>query len=218
MTVAVVAALTALVIVGLPALFVVLTDGRYFGKPLVRWIYNRFGAPIFSARSEAERWRRLAETLPLRGDEAILDVGTAVGDLPLTIAALPNFWGRVAGVDWSPRMAGAAQNRARRQRTAAHFAVVDARHALPFAGGLFDVVFCLGLLETLPQAEQLLAELARVLKAEGTLVVSLYRGWSAWSAALSADWYRQHLPAPGEWELQIAPCRQNQDVVIARRR
>ncbi|MFQ5578386.1 MAG: class I SAM-dependent methyltransferase [Anaerolineae bacterium] len=219
MSTAAAAALTALAIAGLLTLFVVIvTDGRYGGKPLMRWIYNRFGASIFSAQSEAERWRKLAETLPLRGDEAILDVGTAVGDLPLTIAGLPNFSGRAAGVDWSPRMMSAAQKQARRQGAPAHFAVVDVRRGLPFASGQFAIVFCLGLLETLPKAENLLLELARVLKGEGTLVVSLYRGWSAWSAALSERWYRQHLPSPGKWEVQVAPCRRGQEVVIARRR
>ena len=209
--------LLALGAAGLAIIFVLLTDGRYFGKPLVRRIYDRFGASIFGSRSEAERWHALAKTLALRGDETVLDVGTAVGDLPLSIAARPGFRGRVTGVDWSPRMMDAAQKRARRQGAPACFAVADARRSLPFAGGQFDVVFCLGLLETLPQAENLLSELARVLKTEGTLVVSLYRGWAAWSAALGERWYRQHLPSPDRWEVHIAPCRRGQDVLIARR-
>lgn len=212
-----IAVLLALGAAGLAVAFVLLTDGRYFGKPLVRWIYNRFGASIFSSRSEAERWHALANALPLRGDEAVLDVGTAVGDLPLSIAARPGFRGRVTGVDWSPRMMDAAQKRARRQGVPACFAVADARRPLPFAGGQFDVVFCLGLLETLPQAENLLSELVRVLKTKGTLVVSLYRGWAAWSAALDEGWYRQHLPSPEGWEIHTLPCRRGQDVLIARR-
>ena len=48
----------------LATLFVVLTDGRYFGKRLTRWIYDRFGPAIFGAHSEARRWRALREPTP----------------------------------------------------------------------------------------------------------------------------------------------------------
>ena len=89
---------------GLAVLFVMLTDGRYFGKGLMRWVYDRVGPAMFAARSEAEQWRRLVQKLRLGGDERILDVGTAVGDLPLTLAAMPGFRGQVVGVDWSQKM------------------------------------------------------------------------------------------------------------------
>ena len=97
------------------------------------------------------------------------------------------------------------------------FQVVDIRDGLPFDDGEFDVIFCLGLLETLPRAEQNLMELSRVLKPNGTLVLSLYRGWATLGASLSDDWYEQHLSTSGFESLQIVPFRRNQDVVIARR-
>ena len=67
----------------------------------------------------------------------------------------------------------------------ARFKVVDVRTGLPFDAEAFDVVFCLGLLETLPEAERVLAELRRVLRENGVLALSVYRGWTAGSAALS---------------------------------
>ena len=212
--------LTVLGIAGFAVLFIILTDGRYFGKWLMHWVYDRFGPAMFGAHSEAERWRTLAETLQLRGDEAILDVGTATGDLPLTIAGLPDFRGQVTGVDWSPRMMAAAEAEAARRGLSdrARFEVVDVREPLPYPDGAFDVGFCLGLLETWPRPERILTELARLLKPDGALVVSLNRGWSSKSIALSLDWYRRHLAALGFEDLEVAPCRQNQDVVIARRR
>jgi len=209
--------LIALLLAGLLLAFVLLTEGRYFGKGVVRWIYDRFGPAIFGAHSEAGRWRRLAERLDLRGDEVILDVGTAVGDLPLALAHLPDFRGRIVGVDWSPRMMVAAGREARRQGIdgQVQFGVVDVRWALPFAGAAFDLVFCLGLLETLPHPEPVLREFKRVLKPGGRLVLSLYRGWAAWNTALSLEWYAQHLAPLSMCDLEVVPCRSSQDVIIA---
>ena len=209
-----------LIILGITALatlFVVLTDGRYVGKRLTRWIYDRFGPAIFGAHSEAQRWRALAETLQLCGGETILDVGTAIGDLPLTIATMPAFHGRALGVDWSPRMMAVAQGEARRLglNSRVQFCVADVREPFPFGSGGFDVVFCLGLLETLPHPESVLGELKRVLTPDGVLVLSLYRGWAASNTALGLDWYQGHLSALEAWDLQVVPCRRNQEVVIA---
>jgi ubiquinone/menaquinone biosynthesis C-methylase UbiE len=209
----------SLIVVGLTAvLFVLATDGRYFGKRLVYWFYDRFGPAVFSTRSEAAQWRALVESLELRGDESILDVGTAIGDLPLSVARMPDFRGRVVGIDWSPRMMDAAQEEARRQglEGRVRFEVVDVREGLPFAAGEFDVVVCLGLLETLPSAEGVLQELRRVLKEDGVMALSLYRRLAATSAALSLEWYESHLRALGLGDLRVVPLRGHHDVVIAR--
>jgi ubiquinone/menaquinone biosynthesis C-methylase UbiE len=212
----------ALVAAGIGALtlvFVLITDGRYFGKGLTRWVYDRLGPSIFGLRSEADRWRTLAGQLSVRGDERALDVGTATGDLPLSWVSVPEFRGRFVGVDWSPRMIAAA-SRAADQRgleEKARFQVVDLRRGLPFEEAEFDLVFCLGLLETLPHPASILGELCRVLVPGGRIVLSLYRGWSLTGATLSLKWYRRHLAALGLGDLRVLPCRRSQDVVVARR-
>lgn len=55
--------------------------------------------------------------------------------------------------------------------------------ALPFASGTFDGVYCLEVLEHLPDTEAALAELTRVLKPGGTLLVidKSLRGLFAWN-------------------------------------
>ncbi len=206
-------------VVGLVVLFILITDGRYFGKRLMRWVYDRLGPAIFGAQSEAERWHRLVDKLQLQREEKILDVGTAVGNLPLTIAAMPGFHGRVVGVDWSQRMIAEAVEEAERRGLSeqATFRVADLRHGLPFADASFDVLFCLGMLETLPQPEQHLRELRRVLAPRGIMVLSLYQhGWSSRIAALSLAWYEEHLARLGLESVEVAPCRTSHDVVIAR--
>ena len=204
---------------GLVVLFVVLTDGRYFGKGLMQWVYDHAGPVMFAARSEAERWRTLIEKLQLRGDEKVLDVGTAVGDLPLTLTAMPSFRGQAVGVDWSQRMIATAQAEAKRRELDGRvkFQVADIREGLPFGDREFDVVFCFGLLETMPRPEQILRELGRVLVPNGIMVLSLYRqGGSSRIVTLRLEWYEEHLAALGLGEVEVAPCRRSQDVMIAR--
>ena len=48
--------LATLFLAGLLLTFVLLTEGRYFGKGVIRWVYDRFGPAIFGAHSEADRW------------------------------------------------------------------------------------------------------------------------------------------------------------------
>lgn len=197
---------------------VLLTDGRYFGKRLMYWVYDKIGPVIFSAQSEAQRWEALAQRIGFSGRERILDVGTATGDLPLTLAAWPGFAGEVVGIDWSPRMIEAARQVAERRKLShrTQFRVVDVRDGLPFDDGAFDVVFCFGLLEALPHPDRILAELRRVLVPGGVMVLSLYRGLASKSVALSLAWYERQLRSLGLGTIEVAPCRGNQDVVIGR--
>lgn len=209
-----------LALIGVAVLLAVLalvTDGRYFGKGPVRWTYDRLGPAIFSARTEAAQWQALAQALDLRGGETILDVGTAVGDLPLTLAARPGFAGLALGVDWSPRMMATARREAGRRGldTRVAFTVADVRAGLPFPAGSVDVLVCLGVLETLPRPEARLRELVRVLRPGGAIALSLYRGWSARTAALSRDWYEEALAAAGFGALRVVPCRRSQDMIVA---
>jgi ubiquinone/menaquinone biosynthesis C-methylase UbiE len=199
-------------------LFILLTDGRYFGKRLMYWVYDRVGPAVFSARSEGEHWRSLVESMGLQGSESVLDVGTAAGDLPLSIASLSGFQGRIVGVDWSPRMIERALDEASHRGLGdrVRFEVVDVREGLPFGAGEFDAIVCLGLLETLPKPEKILEELRRVLKEGGVMALSLYQGWASKSVALGLGWYKSHLGPLGVGKIEVVPCRGHHDVVIAR--
>ena len=199
-------------------LFVLLTDGRYFGKRLMYWVYDHVGPVVFSARSEGDQWRSLAESMGLQGNESILDVGTATCDLPLSIASRSGFQGRIVGVDWSPQMIRKAREEAGRRgvEDRVRFEVVDVREGLPFDAGEFDAIICLGLLETLPKPERVLAELRRVLREDGVMALSLYQGWASKSVALSLKWHERYLGLLGADEIEVVPCRDHHDVIIAR--
>ncbi len=202
------------ILLGIAMLFVIITDGRYFGKRLVFWIYDRFGAAMYGGRGEAARWQQLAGLLDLQGDEQILDVGTAVANLPFTLAAQPNFQGHIAGLDWSPKMLATARRRGLSRQVS--LVRGDARRPLPFASSTFDVITCLETLETLPHPDQILGEIIRTLQPDGTLVFSLYKGVLTLTAALSFDWYQKQLQSYG-FNLQLVQFRQNYDIIIGQR-
>jgi ubiquinone/menaquinone biosynthesis C-methylase UbiE len=206
--------LSLIIIAGLVILFVIITDGRYFGKRLVFWIYDRFGAAMYGGRSEAARWQQLAGLLDLQGDERILDVGTAVANLPFTLAAQPNFQGHVTGLDWSPKMLATARRRGLSRRVS--LVVGDGKRPLPFASHTFNVITCLETLETLPHPDQILGEIIRILRPDGILVLSLYKGVLTLTASLSLDWYQKQLEPLG-FSLQRIEFRQNYDIIIGQR-
>jgi ubiquinone/menaquinone biosynthesis C-methylase UbiE len=96
--------------------------------------------------------------------EAFLDAGCGDGrHLAALAAELPP---RRAGVDLSERILETA-----RARVDADFRQASLEE-LPFAAGEFDLVLCSQVIEHVPDAERAVAELHRVLKAGGTLVIS----------------------------------------------
>lgn len=78
----------------------------------------------------------------------------------------------------------------------------DARRPLPFANQSFHVITCLETLETLPHPDPILGEIIRLLRPDGILVFSLYKGILTLTAALSFDWYQKQLQSYG-FNLQL---------------
>jgi ubiquinone/menaquinone biosynthesis C-methylase UbiE len=207
-------------VVGLVTVFVASTDGRYFGKKLAYVIYNQLGPLIMASSRDKRKWNSLIKKLDLVGNRTILDVGTAMGGLPMAIASQPDFHGEAVGIDWSPKMIRVAQKRAKKSglNDGVEFKEVDVRHGLPFGDGLFDFVFCIGLIETLSDPEFVVRELRRVLRDDGILVVSVYHGWSSWGYSLPYEWYLKNLASLGLDEVERMSYRKRHDIIVARSR
>lgn len=138
------------------------------------------------------RWRgsRLGQTtdgleerliLELLGDVEGLDVlDVGCGDGPLA-AVLSRRGGRVTGLDPDPRMLEAARARAEVESVDLHLVPGEAK-ALPFGDQTFDRVIAVTVLCFIPQADQAIAEMARVLKPSGRLVIGELGRWSPWAA------------------------------------
>jgi ubiquinone/menaquinone biosynthesis C-methylase UbiE len=113
-------------------------------------------------------WELVAERLPCR---AFLDAGCGHGRYLAALAAVAQPPGRVAGTDISERILEIAGREAERAGVEAELVRANLE-SLPFEDGSFDLVLCSQVVEHLLAPERGLAELARILRPGGTLIVS----------------------------------------------
>lgn len=114
-----------------------------------------------------QRWRRRAAALACPQGALALDVGTGTGDLAL--ALLAQGARTVVGVDVAPAMLARAWGKAR-ETGSPSLALADALR-LPFRDATFDCVTAAFVLRNLSRIGVALAEMARVLRPGGRLVV-----------------------------------------------
>ena len=118
------------------------------------------------------RWReRAADRAELGPGESALDVCCGTGDLTLELAGRVAPGGHVVGCDFSEPMLDLAREKARqRSVSGARFEWADAL-SLPYDAGRFDAVTVGFGVRNLADLERGLAEMARVLRPGGRLVV-----------------------------------------------
>lgn len=105
--------------------------------------------------------------LGLRSGEKVLDIGSGTGELARLLAETVGADGEVTGVDPNPGMRAEAERRAPR----ATFVDGNA-YALPFDDGSLDAVTCERVFQHLDHPEKVTAEIARVLRPGGRVVVT----------------------------------------------
>jgi ubiquinone/menaquinone biosynthesis C-methylase UbiE len=98
---------------------------------------------------------------------AVLDVGCGSGLLFSHVAAQAET---VVGVDVSRKLLLQARERAKNFRNA-HLVQADADH-LPFRNAYFTVVFAFTVLQNMPQPVEMLNEIKRTVKRDGSVVVT----------------------------------------------
>jgi SAM-dependent methyltransferase len=111
------------------------------------------------------------DRLPLAPAARLLDAGCGSGR---TLDELAGY-GRVSGIDLSPEAVAAAR---RRGHDDVHVARAE---ELPFADATFDVVTCLDVVEHTPDDRATLAELRRVTRPGGLLLVTVPAYQALWS-------------------------------------
>lgn len=158
---------------------IVIAEGAYLGPRVVRLIY-RLGAPYYDAvrrpgQAAADAVLRPLLIRAIAGlpRPSVLDVATGTGRVPLLLCAEAAFAGQIAALDLTPRMLATGVARQRHCCPGASIGWhLGEAGALPWAGESFDLVTCLEALEYLARPRRSLAEMARVLRPGGALVVS----------------------------------------------
>jgi ubiquinone/menaquinone biosynthesis C-methylase UbiE len=120
-------------------------------------------AELQAERAEALR-ARLDQLVALTGDERVLDVGTGTGAIALALAPLVR---EVVGLDDSEERLALARDGAPENVS---FQAGDATD-LPFERGAFDLVTCVRTLHHVRRPEVVIAELVRVTRLGGRLLV-----------------------------------------------
>jgi ubiquinone/menaquinone biosynthesis C-methylase UbiE len=179
--------------------FILVTEGKYFGTPLIRWIYNRQSL-AFEVRDDWTLWEHLIQHLEITPNEELLDLGTQTGHLPRLVARQRGFRGHIVGIDWSKEMITEARRQSQLEGTAGKikFLCQDVRHPLPFAENTFTLVTCVtGLLRGLKTPESLFQEIQRLLKVNGRIALRIDQNPLRTTTIRNEIWFTQHLDPLG---------------------
>ena len=164
------------VLLGLGWWLLIASEGVYLGRGVVVYLYDRFAKRYDGVKHFRREYdhRYLAQPIMIRvapnKAPVMLDVATGTGRLPLAMIRHAQFQGKIIGADLSRPMLDHAQPKFTNEPrvTLLH----TAAETLPFPNETFDVVSCLEALEFMVDRQRVLAELVRVLKPGGLLLIS----------------------------------------------
>jgi ubiquinone/menaquinone biosynthesis C-methylase UbiE len=156
---------------------IVPTEGVYLGRRAVIWLYDRFAHRYDGVKNYYREYEQMYLAQPImeaitpHKSPLILDVATGTGRLPLAMMRHNSFQGRVIGIDLSRKMLHQATKNLYIFEERVDF-IWSPAEELPFADDTFDVVTCLEALEFMTNPKAVLAELVRVLRPGGLLLVT----------------------------------------------
>jgi ubiquinone/menaquinone biosynthesis C-methylase UbiE len=155
----------------------VIAEGAYLGPKAVTLLYDWSAGSYNSIKQFQKRYERfflgepLARALAQIPDPLVLDVATGTARLPRTLFDDGDFQGHVIGLDYSRKMLHEAARMTTPWSENITFVWKDARD-LPFPDNTFEAVTCLEALEFMPNTEQAVRELVRVLRPGGILLTT----------------------------------------------
>lgn len=163
---------------------IIIAEGAYLGAQVVTLLYD-WGAASYDRIKNVhpvDEAVYLAHPLLARLSDVrspwILDVATGTGRLPLAVVQQLDFSGRVVGLDLSTKMLRQARLKLAPFRNRVTL-IQQAAGNLPFRDDAFDAVTSLEALEFVPDPPRAVAEMVRVLKPGGLLLITNRIGWEA---------------------------------------
>lgn len=145
------------------------------------------------------RWRRiLCRQLPTTPGLSYVDLGTGTGDVILHVMT-QRQWPHSVGVDPAQHMLDIATQKANQTHTPCAFLCAGAE-CLPFASDSIDVITMVFAIRNVANRPQSLAEMARVLKPNGTLAIMEF-SWpqSPWIRYPFSLYFHHVMPLLAGW-------------------
>ena len=134
-------------------------------------------------------WRRRAVALSgAKAGDAVLDCATGTGDLAIAFRKAVGPDGRVVGTDFVPEMIALAKTKA----TDITFEMADVT-ALPYADATFDIASISFGIRNVNDPRKGIAELARVVKPGGRVIVLEFGQPPGRAFGSLYDWYRRRV-------------------------
>jgi ubiquinone/menaquinone biosynthesis C-methylase UbiE len=201
----------------------VIAEGTYLGPRIVALLYDwsaRAYERIKQFDAGDEQWflgLPLTRALELVPAPLVLDVATGTGRLQRAVMRQPAFDGRIVGLDLSRRMLREAARRTTQFADRLTYIWQDACN-LPFDDDTFDAVTCLESLEFMPNPLDVLAELVRVLRPGGVLLVTNRIGHDAKllpGRAFPRDAFQQVLQEFPLEDVKVRPWQMDYDLAWA---
>lgn len=155
----------------------IIAEGTYLGPKIVVLLYDLCAGAYENIKqydASDEQWFLgipLAAALAEIPAALVLDVATGTGRLPRALLRQPAFDGHIIALDLSRRMLHQATRHTAQFSDRVTYFWQDAQQ-LPFDDNTFDAVACLEALEFTPAPRAVLAELVRVLRPGGVLLVT----------------------------------------------
>lgn len=143
---------------------------------------------LFMGGKEGVLREKVADLANLRDGETVLDIGCGTGSQAIAAKRRVGSTGSVIGLDASDEMLAKARTKARKKGVEIAFTQGVAER-LPFADMHFDVVLSTVMLHHLPRKtrKECLAEVRRVLKPDGRVLVVDFEGTADQSKGIAAS-------------------------------
>jgi ubiquinone/menaquinone biosynthesis C-methylase UbiE len=170
-------ALGAVIVAALGWWLLIETEGVYLGRRTVVWLYDLYAGRYDQIKEYVPEYehvllaRPIMEIIAPHRAPLVLDVAAGTGRLPLALLNHASFQGRVIAADLSRKMLAQAAGRLAEDAARVDLLWCPAEQ-LAFDDDTFDVVTCLESLEFMRNQQRVIAELARVLRPGGLLLIT----------------------------------------------